>query len=77
MFIGFANGAVCQTQNSDSASWVIYTSTVQVLSLGGICLWPSSNNVDEYSTFIELLRDSISHGVHSLKVRLWYILIYS
>ena len=42
----------------------------QVLSSGGVCLWPSSNNVDEYISVIKLLCDAISHGVHSLKVRL-------
>ena len=41
-----------------------------VLSSGGVCLRPSSNNVAEYSAVIELLRDSISHGVLSLEVRL-------
>ena len=58
------------TQNSASVAWVIYTPTRQVLSSGGVCLWPSSNNVVEYSVFIELLRDAISHGVLSLEVRL-------
>ena len=42
----------------------------QVLSSGGVCLRPSSNNVAEYSAVIELLRDAISHGVLSLEVRL-------
>ena len=42
----------------------------QVLSLRGVCLWPSSNNVVEYSVIIELLCDAISHGLLSLEVRL-------
>ena len=49
---------------------MIYTPTSQVLSSGGVCLQPSSNNVAEYSVVIELLRDAISHGVHSLEVHL-------
>ena len=49
---------------------MIYTPTGQVLSSAGICLWPSLNNVVEYSAFIELLRDAISHGVLFLEVRL-------
>ena len=69
-FIGFTDGAIRHTQHSASAAWVIYTPTGQVLSSGGICLWSSSNNVAEYSAIIELLRDSISHGVLSLEVRL-------
>ena len=59
VYIGFTDGASCHTQNSALASWVIYSLTGQVLSLGGICLWPSSNNVVEYSFMIELLRDAI------------------
>ena len=70
VYIGFADGASCHTQNSTSAAWVIYAPTGQVLSSGGVCLRPSSNNVAEYSAIIELLRDSISHGVLSLEVRL-------
>ena len=70
IYRGFTNGASCHTQNSTSAAWVIYTPTGQVLSSRGVCLWPLSNNVVEYSVVIELLRDAISHGVHSLEVRL-------
>ena len=68
-YIGFADGASCHTQHSASAAWVIYTPMGQVLSSGGVCLRPSYN-VDEYSAVIELLRDAVSHGVLSLKVRL-------
>ena len=69
-YIGFTDGASRHTQNSASTAWVIYTPTGQVLSSGGICLWPSSNNVAKYSDIIELFHDSISHGVPSLEVRL-------
>ena len=69
-YIGFTDGASCHTQNSASTAWVIYTPTVQVLSSRGVCLRPSSNNVDEYSAVIELLWDAISHGVISLEVHL-------
>src|SRR5713226_538295 len=69
-FIGFAVGASRHTQPSASAAWVIFTPMGQELSSGGVCLWPSSNNVVEYSAVIELLRDAISHGVRSLEVRL-------
>ena len=69
-YIGFADGASRHTQHSTSAAWVIYTPMGQVLSSGGVCLWPSSNNVVEYSVVIELLRDAISYGILSLEVRL-------
>ena len=69
-YIGFADGASHHTQNSALTTWVIYTPMDQVLSSIGVCLWPSSNNVAEYSAIIELLRDAISHGVLSLEVHL-------
>ena len=67
-YVGFRDGVSHHTQHSASATWVIYTPTGQVLSSGGVCLWPSSNNVVEYSVIIELLWDFISHGVLSLEV---------
>ena len=70
IYIRFTDGASHHTQNLASTAWLIYTPTDRVLSSGGICLWPSSNNVDEYSAFIELLHDAISHGVHPLEVHL-------
>ena len=70
VYIGFTDGASRHTQNSASAAWVIYTPMGQVLSSGGVCLRPYSNNVTEYSVIIELLRDAISHGVLSLEVHL-------
>ena len=69
-YIGFADGASHHTWHLASAAWVIYTPMGQVLSSGGVCLRPSSNNVAEYSAVIELLQDSILHGVLSLEVRL-------
>ena len=64
------DGASRHTQHSASATWVIYTPMGQVLSSGGVCLWPSSNNVAEYSVVIEVPHDAISHAILSLKVRL-------
>ena len=69
-YIGLVDGASRHTQHSGSASWVIYTPMDQVLSSRGVRLRPSSNNVVEYSVVIELLLDSISHSILSLKVRL-------
>ena len=70
IYIVFVDGASRHTQHSASAAWVIYTPMGQVLSSGGVCLQPSSNNVVGYSVVIELLRDAISHGILSLEVRL-------
>ena len=68
VYIGFIDGASCNTQNSASTAWVIYTPMGQVLSSGGICLQPSLNNVSKYSAVIELLRDVISHGFIYLEI---------
>ena len=70
VYVGFADDASHHTQNSNSAAWVIYSPMGQVLSSGGVCLQTSSNNVAKYSVVIELLCDSISHGIHSLEVHL-------
>ena len=71
------DGASHHTQHLASAAWVIYTPMGQVLSSGGVCLRPSSNNVAEYSAVIELLWDAILHSVLSLEVRLDLELVVS
>jgi ribonuclease HI len=53
-----------------SAAWVIYLPKGQLVSSGGVCLEPSMNNVVEYNAVIELLHNSISHGVRYLEVLL-------
>jgi hypothetical protein len=63
VFLGFIDGASRHTQNMASTSWVIYSPKGQLVSLGGICLEPSTNNVAEYSIVIELMCDAISHDV--------------
>ena len=47
------------------------------MSSGGLCLRPYLNNVVEYSVVIELVWDSISHGVLSLEVRIDLQLVVS
>ena len=76
-YIGFADGASRHTQHSASAAWVIYTPMGQVLSSGGACLRPCSNNVAEYNVVIELLWDAILHGVLSLEVHIDLQLVVS
>ena len=58
VYVGFTDGAIHHTQNSALTAWVTYTPTGHVLSSGGVCLWPSLNNVVEYSVVIELLCDA-------------------
>jgi ribonuclease HI len=68
VYVGFADGASHHTQNLASAAWVIYSSEGLLVSLGGVCLGPSTNNVTKYSIVIELLHDAISHGIRSIEV---------
>jgi ribonuclease HI len=70
VYLGFADGASHHTQNLASTAWVVYSPEGLLVSSGGICLGPSTNNVAEYSIVIELLRDAISHGILSLEVHL-------
>jgi ribonuclease HI len=70
VYVGFAEGASSHTWNLSSATWVIYSPEGLLVSLGGVCLGPSTNNVAKYNVIIELLRDAISHGIHSIKVHL-------
>ena len=68
MFVGFVDGASRHTCNLASAAWVIYSPSGQLVSLGGACLGPASNNVTKYRAVIELLWDALSHGITQLEV---------
>ena len=70
IYTGFAKGASCHTLNLASTAWVIYKPSGQLLSSGSTCLGPSTNNIVEYSSIIELLLDAISHGIQHLVVHL-------
>jgi hypothetical protein len=58
------------TQNLASTTWVVYSPKGLLVSSGGICLGPSTNNEAEYSIVIEILHNDISHGIRSLEVHL-------
>ena len=67
-YIGFADGASRHTCNLDSAAWVIYSPSGQLVAAGGACLGPTSNNVAEYKAVIKLLWDALSCGITQLEV---------
>ena len=69
-YVGFTDGSSCHTCNLASTAWVIYSSSGQLVTLGGACLGPASNNVAEYRAVIELLWDSLSRGITQLEVHL-------
>jgi ribonuclease HI len=70
VYLGSADGASRHTRNLASTAWVVYSPKGLLLSSGGVCLGPSTNNVVEYSIVIELLCDAISHGIHFLELHL-------
>ena len=55
----------------------MYAPKGRFVSLVAVCLQPSTNNVAEYSTVIEILRDVISNGVRYFEVRLDSYLVAS
>ena len=51
-------------------AWVIYSPTDELVSIHGICLGQTTNNIAEYNVVIELLSDAISFGIQCLIIRL-------
>ena len=68
--IGFVDGACRSTQNISSAVWVIYSPTDELVSMHGVSLGQTMNNITEYSIVIELLSDAISFGIQCLIITL-------
>src|SRR6202020_695154 len=68
--ICYAYGAFCCTRNISSVAWVIYSPSDELVSMHGVSLGQTTNNIAEYSAVIELLSESISFGIRSLIVRL-------
>ena len=69
-YIGFADGAYRSTWNISSAAWVIYSPYDKLVSMHGVSLGQTTNNIVEYSAMIELLSESISFRIWSLIVNL-------
>ena len=69
IFFGFADGASQHTRNIASTAWVIYQFD-EVVSLGGICLGPATNNMVEYHVVIGLLTQASSLGISRIIVYL-------
>ena len=76
-YIGFADGTCRSTRNIFSAAWVIYSPSDELVSMHGVSLGQTTNNITEYSAVIELLSESISFGIQSLIVRSDFELIVS
>ncbi len=62
-YIGHADGACRSTRNISSAAWVIYSPYGELVSMHGVSLGQTTNNIAEYSAVVELLSESISFGI--------------
>jgi len=62
-YFGYPNGASHSTHNLFSALWDIFPPNGKLVSIHEIFIGRSTNNIVEYSTMVELLSDSISHGI--------------
>jgi ribonuclease HI len=69
IFFGFADGASQHTRNIASAAWVIYQFD-EVVSSGGICLGPTTNNMEKYHAIIRLLTQASSLGISHIIIYL-------
>ena len=69
-YVGYADGASRSTRNLSSAAWAIFDPSGELVSFRGVCIGRSMDNIAEYSALIELLSDTIAHGIRRLIVRL-------
>ena len=66
-FIGFADGANLYTLNLASAAWVLYSPTGDLVSSGGVCLGPLTNNVVECHVVSRLLMEALANDVREIR----------
>ena len=59
--------ANCYTLNLASASWGLYSPTSNLVSSGGTCLVPATNNLVEYRTVIGFLTEALANGVRHIR----------
>jgi len=62
-YIGFSDGASRSTQNLSYAIWLIYLARDEFVSINGVCLGQTMNNIAKYSVVIKQLFDNISFGI--------------
>ena len=64
------DGASCYTLNLASTAWVLYSPTGDLVSSGGTCLGPATNNLVEYHAVIGLLTEALANNVSQIRVYL-------
>ena len=70
LYVGFTDGASRSTRNLSSASWVIYDPAHELIELQGICRGQTTDNVTEYSVFLELLTEAINLVIRAFLVNI-------
>lgn len=70
VYHGFIDGSSRHTQGLASAAWVIYSPTNELITSGGRCLGPVTNNVAKYQSTIGLMAKALSSGIPQLIVYL-------
>ena len=68
IFYGLADGASLEALNLASTAWVLYSQANDSVSLGGVCLGPTTNNIIEYHVLIGLLTEAASRDIDHLVV---------
>ena len=67
-FYDFTDGAYHHTLNLTLASWVLYSPTKDLVSLGAVYIGPATNNITDYEAVIGLLTEAASQDVRDLVV---------
>ena len=67
-FYGFLDGACYHTLNLASASWVLYSPAHDIVSLGALCIGPSTNNITDYKAAIGILTKVASRDIRDLVI---------
>ena len=62
-YSGFMDGAIHNTLNLELAAWVFYSPIGELVSSGGTCLGPVSNNLRKYHAVIGLLTEALTNDV--------------
>ena len=66
-FISFTDGANRYTLNLALVAWVLYSPSGDLVSSGGVCLGPSTNNLAEYHAVIGLLTEDLASDVSEIR----------
>ena len=67
-FYGFVDGTCRHTLNLASAARVWYFIAHDLVSLGSVCVGPSTNNIVKYQAVIILSIEAASRNIHDLVV---------